>query len=83
MKDEVLQQLLEKMDPIFYSVGTYKEQAYCLQKKGASWEVFYGQNSLHLGSRTFSSKEEANKYFYKMLMEKMNQPILKAHGKTE
>ena len=83
MKDEVLQQLLEKMDPIFYSVGTYKERAYCLQKKGASWEVFYGQNSLHLGSRTFASKEEANKYFYKMLMEKMNQPILREHGKTE
>ena len=83
MKDEVLQQLLEKMDPIFYSVGTYKEHAYCLQKKGASWEVFYGQNSLHLGSRTFASKEEANKKKKKKLMEKINQPILKAHGKTE
>ncbi len=76
MKTELLKQLLEQLDGSCYSLGGYREGVYCMQKKGANWEVFYGQNSLHLGSRTFSRQEDANKYFYKMIMEKMNQPII-------
>lgn len=76
MQTQVLEQLLAKLDSDSYSIGQYKEHAYCMQKKGANWEVFYGKNSLHLGSRTFVSQEEANKYFYRMLMEKLNQQII-------
>lgn len=79
MKTQVLEQLFAKLDPASYSVGQYKEHAYCMQKKGANWEVFYGKNSLHLGSRTFANQEEANKYFYRMLMEKVNQQVIN-HG---
>lgn len=83
MKTEVLEQLLSPLDPNCYSIGKYKEHAYCLQKKGANWEVFYGKNSLHLGSRTFARQEEANKYFYRMLMEKLNQQIINHSDATQ
>lgn len=76
MKTGLLEQLLSKLDSACYSTDGYKDNAYCMQKKGAQWEVFYGKNSLHLGGRTFANQEEANKYFYKMIMEKLNQPIV-------
>lgn len=76
MKTELLVQLLSKLDATYYSMDGYKEDAYCMQKKGAQWEIFYGKNSVHLGGRTFAKQEEANKYFYKMIMEKLNQQIV-------
>jgi hypothetical protein len=76
MRNELLQQLLAKMEPDCYSIGVYKEGVYCMQKKGAHWEVFYGKNNLHLGSRTFQQEEDANKYFYSRVIEEQNKRII-------
>lgn len=53
--------------------GGLPNEAYCIAKNKSVWEVYYSEKGEKSEYRKFNSEEEACKYFYKSLIEVLEQ----------
>lgn len=48
--------------------GGLPNEAFCLNKNGKQWEVYYSERGGKSGLKIFNSEEEACSYFYNLLV---------------
>ncbi|MGX4670570.1 hypothetical protein JNUCC74_15510 [Cerasibacillus sp. JNUCC 74] len=70
-KDELRQALIDADIPkdLYNLNGELPNEAFCLNKKDQSWEVYYSERGVKSQLKKFDSEDEACNYFYKMLLE--------------
>lgn len=59
----------KKISLDMYSLdGGLPNEAYCLNKVGNKWEVYYSERGLKTNLKTFDSEEKACDYIYRILV---------------
>lgn len=61
MRVEELRQSLEKINipTSAYSIGSDRDESYCVVLDGGRWQVFYSERGNRVGERTHTSEEDA------------------------
>lgn len=49
--------------------GGLPSEAYCLNRNGAAWEVYYSERGEKTGLRTFDNESEACEYLYRTMVQ--------------
>lgn len=70
-KEELLQNLIKSNIPkdLYNLNGGLPNEAFCLNKEGDIWEVYYSERGIKSEVERFTTEEEACSYFYKTVLE--------------
>ena len=70
-KHELKRKLMENSVPEdMYSLeGGLPNEAYCLNREGSLWEVYYSERGIKTGIRHFESEEQACDYLYELIID--------------
>lgn len=56
-------------DDMYSLEGGHPNEAYCLNKNGPVWEVYYSERGIKTGLRQFESEEQACDYLYESIID--------------
>lgn len=73
-KNDLRQKLISRNIPKeTYSLeGGFPNEAYCINQNRDKWEVYYSERGQKSGLKIFDTEDEACKYFYRVLIEMLN-----------
>jgi len=70
-KEELRQSLINAHIPkdLYNLDGGLPNEAFCLNKEGDVWEVYYSERGVKSQKKKFNSEDEACNYLYKVILE--------------
>ena len=70
-KEELRQSLINANipDDLYNLNGGLPNEAFCLNKEGDVWEVYYSERGVKSQKKEFDSEDEACNYLYKVILE--------------
>lgn len=70
-KEELRQSLINAHipDDLYNLDGGLPNEAFCLNKEGDVWEVYYSERGVKSQKKKFNSEDEACNYLYKIILE--------------
>jgi hypothetical protein len=70
-KEELQQSLINANVPkdLYNLNGGLPNEAFCLNKEGEIWEVYYSERGVKSQLKQFHSEDEACNYFYQTILE--------------